>query len=147
MKIAGNSSLGQCCSTSRAVQLKQSLIDGAEIKGARVFTRSDLGMIELYGPDIDALGYVSTNVMNEKVRIKLSEEVSDKVGKSLDKTHNWHADFETETEHYVIDTGRFFHITDRTDKKQYDEATAYGITTGIPDYEVDFSPHLKQWER
>lgn len=55
-------------------ELKQSLIDGKQIKGARVFPRNDLDMIELYDPDVDALGYVSTNTMTEKVRIKLSEE-------------------------------------------------------------------------
>jgi hypothetical protein len=74
-------------------------------------------------------------------------EVGDKISKALDKTHDWYADFKTETEHYVIYTDKVFHITDRTDKKQYDEATAYGISIGIPDYQVDFSPHLKQWER
>jgi len=73
-------------------------------------------------------------------------EVSDKISKALDKAHNWYADFKTETEHYVIYTDKVFHITDRTDKKQYDEATAYGISIGIPDYQVDFSLHLKQWE-
>jgi hypothetical protein len=55
-------------------ELKQSLLDGKVIKGARVFPRNDLDMIELYDPNIDALGYVSTNTMTEKVRIKLSEE-------------------------------------------------------------------------
>ncbi|MCB9822406.1 hypothetical protein H6801_03525 [Candidatus Nomurabacteria bacterium] len=57
-------------------KLKQSLIDGADIKGARVFPRNDLDMIELYDPDVDTLGYVSTNAMSEKVRIKLSEETN-----------------------------------------------------------------------
>lgn len=55
-------------------ELKQSLIDGKQVKGARVFPRNDLDMIELYNPDVDALGYVSTNTMTEKVRIKLSDE-------------------------------------------------------------------------
>lgn len=74
-------------------------------------------------------------------------EVADKISKALDKDHDWYADFKTETEHYVLYTGKVFHITDRTDKKQYDEATEYGVSIGIPDYQVDFSPHLKQWER
>ena len=74
-------------------------------------------------------------------------EVAEKLSKALDKDHSWYADFKTETEHYVIYTDKVFHITDRTDKKQYDKATAYGISIGIPDYQVDFSPHLKQWER
>lgn len=54
--------------------LKKSLQDGKQIKGARIFPRNDLDMIELFDPDVDTLGYVSTNTMTEKVRIKLSEE-------------------------------------------------------------------------
>lgn len=36
--------------------LKQSLLDGIQIKGARIFPRTDLNMIELYDPDSDVLG-------------------------------------------------------------------------------------------
>lgn len=54
-------------------ETKQSLLNGNKIKGARVFERPDLDMIELYGPDSDALGYVSTEKMTEDVRVKLSE--------------------------------------------------------------------------
>lgn len=52
------------------VQLKKSLQDGIVLKGARIFPRADLDMIELYNPDVDALGYVSPREMTEKVRIK-----------------------------------------------------------------------------
>lgn len=52
-------------------KLKQSLIDGKVIKGARIFPRQDLDMIELYDPDIDTCGYISTDTMTQKVRIKL----------------------------------------------------------------------------
>lgn len=55
-------------------ELKQALINGKQLKGARIFPRNDLDMVELYNPDVDALGYVSTNTMSEKVRVKLSEE-------------------------------------------------------------------------
>ena len=57
-------------------------------------------------------------------------EVADKISKALDKDHNWYADFKSDTEHYVIYTGKVFHITARTDKKQYDAATEYGISIG-----------------
>ena len=76
-----------------------------------------------------------------------ASEVAKKISEALDKNHAWYADFKTETEHYVVYASKGFHITDRTNKKQYDEATAYGISIGIPDYQVDFSPHLKQRER
>ena len=41
-------------------ELKESLQSGEAIKGARVFERSDPDMVELYDPDVDALGYVRT---------------------------------------------------------------------------------------
>jgi len=53
--------------------LKISLEGGTVIKGTRVFERPDLDMIELYDPDVDALGYVSPREMTEKVRVKQSE--------------------------------------------------------------------------
>ena len=74
-------------------------------------------------------------------------EIADKISKALDHDHNWYADYKTDSEHYVIYNNKVFHITDRSDKKQYDEATKYGISIGIPDYQVDFSSHLKQWKR
>lgn len=55
-------------------ELKQAMLNGKKVNGARVFGRQDLDMIELYNPDVDVLGYVSTNTMSEKVRVKLSEE-------------------------------------------------------------------------
>lgn len=57
-------------------KLKQSLQDGNIVQGTRIFPRQDLDMIELYDPDVDALGYVSTSTMTEKVRIKLSNETN-----------------------------------------------------------------------
>lgn len=54
-------------------RLKESLLAGKKMKGVRVFDRQDLDMIELYDPDSDALGYVSTSKMTETVRTKQSD--------------------------------------------------------------------------
>jgi hypothetical protein len=54
-------------------ELKQSLLAGKKVKGARIFPRPDLDMIELFGPDVDVLAYVSTERMTKKVRVKQSE--------------------------------------------------------------------------
>lgn len=43
-------------------ELKQSLLDGKVIKGARILDRPDLDMIELHDPDIDALGYIGNKI-------------------------------------------------------------------------------------
>ncbi|HZM64084.1 MAG TPA: hypothetical protein VFB59_03040 [Candidatus Saccharimonadales bacterium] len=50
--------------------LKQSLAEGKKIKGARIFPRQDLDLIELYDPDVDCCGYVSTKTMTQKVHVK-----------------------------------------------------------------------------
>lgn len=52
------------------IELKRLLQGGLQIKGGRIFDRPDLDMIELSDPDIDALAYISTKAMTEKVRVK-----------------------------------------------------------------------------
>ncbi|OGK41502.1 hypothetical protein A2954_00680 [Candidatus Roizmanbacteria bacterium RIFCSPLOWO2_01_FULL_37_12] len=54
-------------------KLKTTMQAGKNIKGARLFDRKDLDMIELYDPDVDTLGYVSTHKMSQMVRTKLSD--------------------------------------------------------------------------
>lgn len=51
-------------------KLKQELLNGKVMSGARVFERPDLDMIELHDPNVDALAYVSTHKMTQKVRVK-----------------------------------------------------------------------------
>lgn len=76
-----------------------------------------------------------------------AQAVAELLSTSIDTDHgNWYADFKNETRHYIIYPGRVFFI-DRTKKAEYDAATKYGIGLGIPDYQVDFSPHVKVWER
>lgn len=53
-------------------KLKQFLLDGNKIPWARVFERPDLDMIELYNPDSDVLGYISTEKMTQDVRVKIN---------------------------------------------------------------------------
>jgi hypothetical protein len=54
-------------------ELKKELLNGKKMKGARIFDRPDLDMIELYNPDVDALAYVSTIKMSTDVRVKQSD--------------------------------------------------------------------------
>ncbi len=60
--------------TDKYLQLKKEMTNGRVIKGARVFDRPDLDMIELHNPDIDALGYVSTEKMTQDVRIVINKK-------------------------------------------------------------------------
>lgn len=77
-----------------------------------------------------------------------AEEIAKRISQSLDRDHggSWYADFKNDAYHYIIFQNKVFFI-DRNNKAEYDEATQYGISLGIPDYQVDFSPHVRQWSR
>ncbi len=69
------------------------------------------------------------------------DAIAEEISKSLDSEHDWYADFKTDKIHYIIYRDKTFKI-DRTNKEEYDKATQYGISLGIPDYQVDFSSQI-----
>ncbi|MBI2267876.1 MAG: hypothetical protein HYU80_00305 [Candidatus Blackburnbacteria bacterium] len=75
-----------------------------------------------------------------------AKDVAEKLSKILDSEHNWYADFKNDSHHYIIFRDKVFYI-DRKSKEQYDEAKRYGISLEIPEYQVDFAPDDKIWER
>ena len=74
-----------------------------------------------------------------------AKEIAKKISKSLDSKHVWYADFKNDKTHFIIFRNKIFKI-DRTSKEQYEEATKYGISLGIPEYQVDFSPYFKKFK-
>lgn len=77
-----------------------------------------------------------------------ADVVADKISKALDPSHggSWYADFKNDKIHFVIFRDKVFKV-ERGSKKQYDEAIKFGTALGIPDYQLDFSPDIKMWER
>ena len=77
-----------------------------------------------------------------------AKEIAEEISKSLDRNHggSWYADFKNDTHHYIIFRDKIFYI-DQKSKEQYDEAKSYGISLGIPKYQVDFHPEVEEWER
>ncbi len=75
-----------------------------------------------------------------------AEEIAKDLSTCLDRDHasSWYADFKNDTHHYIIFADKVFYI-DRKSKQQYDEATRYGISQGIPKYQLDFS--LRHWKK
>lgn len=72
-----------------------------------------------------------------------AKEVAEEISKLLDRNHggSWYADFKNDTHHYIIFRDKIFYI-DRKSKEQYDEAKYYGISIGIPEYQVNFRPEV-----
>jgi len=82
--------------------------------------------------------------------VEIPENQGDKIAKelstSLDSKHSWYADFENKAFHYIIFRNKVFKV-ERAKLEQYSKVTKYGLTLGIPDYQLDFSPHIKEWKR
>lgn len=84
---------------------------------------------------------LSTVTISDEKANKVAEQLS----KSLDRNY-WYADFKNDKTHYIIFPNKVFKI-DRTKKDEYQAATDFGVTLGIPDYQLDFAPNVVQWER
>ena len=74
-----------------------------------------------------------------------ARDIAEEISQSLDRDHggSWYADFKNKTYAYIIFRNRIFYI-DRTSKEQHDEAKRYGISLGIPEYQVDFHPDIAE---
>ena len=75
-----------------------------------------------------------------------ADEIAEDLSNSLDSEHEWYADFKNDKFHYIIFRNKVFKV-DRSKPEQYHDVTKYGLSLGIPDYQLDFSPHIKEWER
>ena len=69
-------------------------------------------------------------------------ENAETLSKGLDKERPWYADFKNLTTHYIIFRNKIF-VIDRKNAEQYAEAKKYGMSFGIPEYQVDFSPEIE----
>lgn len=76
-----------------------------------------------------------------------ADETAEKISKSLDLEHggSWYADFRNDKFHYVIFRDKVFKVDLRDPK--YKDAMKYGISLGIPWYQLDFSPEINEWKR
>jgi hypothetical protein len=74
-----------------------------------------------------------------------ADQIAEKLSHSLDRNY-WYADFKNESTHYIIFPDKVFKI-DRTKADEYNAATEFGLTLGIPDYQLDFAPNVVEWQR
>tara|TARA_Y100000310_G_C20123763_1_gene552682 strand:- start:140 stop:535 length:396 start_codon:yes stop_codon:yes gene_type:complete len=126
----------------KGVIIEESLIDKRVLDGVEIVnTRVEEVTEKHKTPWVNQWTLHTVNVSKDKVDL-VAEEISE----SLDSKHNWYADFKDNETHYIIYRNKIFKV-DRSSKGQYEEATRYGISLGIPKHQVDFSPHIKEWKR
>jgi hypothetical protein len=73
---------------------------------------------------------------------KQADDVAKELSASLDPVHSWYADFKNDKLHYIIFRGRIFKV-DRSKPEQYAEVVKYGLSLGIPNHQLEFSPAIK----
>ncbi len=74
-----------------------------------------------------------------------ADEIAEKLSNSLEKEHaDWYADFENDKYHYIIYPNKVFKV-DLLNPVLYKDAREYGISIGIPEYQVNFSTMNKKW--
>ena len=75
-----------------------------------------------------------------------ADQVAEKLSEDLDKEHEWYADYKNDQYHFIIYRGKVFKV-DLKNPVLYKDAKQYGISVGIPEYQVDFAPEDKLWDR
>ena len=70
-----------------------------------------------------------------------AEKIAEVISHSLEAEHPWYADFKNATMHYIIFRNKVFRAN-RNSEEEYRAAKEYGISLGIPEHQVDFSPDV-----
>ena len=125
--------------------IEESLEDKSVLKGLKILsTEVEKVTLEHHTPHLKQWTLHTVEIENTK-----ADEIAKLLSKSLKNKpphDNWYADFKNNTTHWIIFKNKVFKI-DRTSKDQYDKATKYGISVGIPKHQVDFAPEVKVWQR
>lgn len=72
-------------------------------------------------------------------------QLAEKLSKKLEPNY-WYIDFKNTDTHYIIFPYKTFKVN-RKKPEQYKPVVKYGLELGIPDYQLDFSPYIKYWDR
>lgn len=66
-----------------------------------------------------------------------AQRIAETISQAIDPNHavSWYADYKDENWHYIIFKNKIFKV-DRTSKAQYDQVFSYGLSLGVPDYQL-----------
>lgn len=118
----------------QGVVIEESLGDKSVIKDLPIVsTKVEQVTTEHKTPWIKQWTLHTVDVPEEK-----AEDLAGKLSHCLDKEHEWYADFKNDTTHFIIFRNKVFKI-DRRVITEYESARNYGISLGIPEYQVNFT--------
>ncbi|MFA5406600.1 MAG: hypothetical protein WC307_04565 [Candidatus Nanoarchaeia archaeon] len=122
----------------KGVIIEESLVDKSVLDDVTIITTNvELVTNEHQTPWLEKWTLHTIIVPMSKVDL-----VAEKLSQSLDPEHDWYADFKNDFIHYIVFRGKVFKVN-RKNKEEYEQVTKYGLSLGIPDYQLDFSPEVK----
>lgn len=84
-------------------------------------------------PDLDVWTMHIVEITEDKI-----ESIVPLLSKSIDgsrKNGGWYTDLKSDDWHYIIFSGKVFKV-DRSSGEQYEQAKEYGMSIGIPEYQL-----------
>ena len=118
------------------VIIEESLTDKTVLKDVIIISTE----VEPITPEHKTPWLKQWTLHNVEVPEANAEQIVDKISKALESERtSWYADFKNDDYHYIIFPNKVFKV-DRTNPVLYKDAREYGISLGIPEYQVDFHP-------
>jgi len=122
----------------KGVIIEESLENKNVLKKVKIF-KTDIEQVteKHQTPWIKQWTLHSVEVLEKQI-----DNIVEEISKALDSKQNWYADFKNDDFHYIIFRNKVFKI-ERSKPEQYTNVTKYGVSLGIPNYQLDFSPDFK----
>lgn len=126
----------------RGVIIEESLSNTSVLKKIRTLSTK----IEKVTPEHKTPWLSQWTLQTVEIPEENADKIAEEISNSLDKEHEWYADYKNDKYHYIIYRSKIFKV-DLKNPLLYKDAKKYGISIGIPEYQVDFSSEDKVWER
>lgn len=100
-----------------------------------IITRTNVEKVteESNTPDLDVWTMHIVEITEDKIK-----SIVPLLSKSIDgsrKNGGWYTDLKSDDWHYIIFSGKVFKV-DRSSGEQYEQAKEYGMSIGIPEYQL-----------
>lgn len=124
----------------KGVIIEESLENPEVLKRAKVLKTK----VEKVTPKHKTPWLKQWTLLTVEIPNEMADAIAKEISSILDYSHKsaWYADFKNDHYHYIIYKDKIFKI-DRRKPEEYQAATDYGISLGIPDYQI--SPVMKEW--
>ena len=127
----------------KGIIIAESLEDSSLLKEVRILDTK----VEPITPEHKTPWLKQWTLNTVEIPEDIAQIIAEKISQSFDRKHpDWYADYKNDKYHFIIFSGKIFKV-DLANPVLYKDAKAYGISIGIPEYQVDFHLDIEEWKR